>query len=75
VHQHDLARLQVGQDLARTVSADWPADAPSRSSESTAHMAQPMVGSWDVTGIAACLVIATGGIGLGAWGMRRRDVR
>jgi ABC-2 type transport system permease protein len=40
----------------------------------TAHMGQPMLGVWDPVGIVACLVIAFGGIGLGAWGMRRRDV-
>ncbi len=40
----------------------------------TAHLGQPMVGIWDVPGIVACVVLAAGGIGLGAWGMRRRDV-
>jgi ABC-2 type transport system permease protein len=41
----------------------------------TAHLGQPMVGRWDVAGIAACLAIAAVGIGLGAWGVRRRDMR
>jgi ABC-2 type transport system permease protein len=40
----------------------------------TAHLGQPMVGRWDVAGIAACLVLAAGGLALGGWGMRRRDV-
>jgi len=40
----------------------------------TAHMGQPMIGQWDVTGVVACLAIAVGGILLGAWGMSRRDV-
>jgi polyether ionophore transport system permease protein len=40
----------------------------------TAHMGQPMVGSWDPAGIVACVVLAVGGILLGAWGMSRRDV-
>ena len=40
----------------------------------TAHMGQPMIGQWDATGVVACLVIAVGGILLGAWGMSRRDV-
>ncbi len=40
----------------------------------TAHMGQPMLGTWDPVGIVACLAIAFGGIGLGAWGMTRRDV-
>lgn len=38
------------------------------------HMGEPMVGSWDVAGIIACLVLAFGGLGLGLWGLRRRDV-
>ncbi len=40
----------------------------------TAHLGQPMVGVWDPVGIVACLVLAVGGILLGAWGIRRRDV-
>jgi ABC-2 type transport system permease protein len=40
----------------------------------TAHMGKPMIGIWDPAGIAACLIIAVGGVALGAWGMRRRDV-
>ena len=40
----------------------------------TAHLGQPMVGRWDMTGIVACLVLAVGGILLGAWGIRRRDI-
>jgi ABC-2 type transport system permease protein len=40
----------------------------------TAHLGQPMVGIWDVPGMVACLVLAVGGIVLGSWGMRRRDV-
>jgi ABC-2 type transport system permease protein len=40
----------------------------------TAHLGQPMVGQWDVGGVAACLVLAVGGLALGGWGMRRRDV-
>ena len=40
----------------------------------TAHLGQPMVGTWDWAGIVACLVLAVGGLALGSWGMRRRDV-
>jgi ABC-2 type transport system permease protein len=40
----------------------------------TAHMGQPMVGLWDPAGMVACLVIGAIGLGLGAWGMGRRDV-
>jgi ABC-2 type transport system permease protein len=40
----------------------------------TAHLGEPMVGSWDAVGIAACLALAIGGVAIGAWGMARRDV-
>ncbi|HYM83961.1 MAG TPA: hypothetical protein VEY67_07415 [Candidatus Dormibacteraeota bacterium] len=40
-----------------------------------AHLGQPMIGRWDATGVVACVVIAVGGIALGAWGMSRRDVK
>ena len=41
----------------------------------TTHFGQPMVGHWDVTGVVAALVIAIGGIVIGAWGFNRRDTR
>jgi ABC-2 type transport system permease protein len=41
----------------------------------TAHLGQPMIGQWDPAGILACLVVAVGGVLLGAWGMTRRDVQ
>jgi ABC-2 type transport system permease protein len=40
----------------------------------TAHMGQPMIGQWDAFGIVASVVIAVGGILLGARGVTRRDV-
>jgi ABC-2 type transport system permease protein len=40
----------------------------------TTHLGQPMIGKYDPVGIVACIAIAAGGILLGAWGMRRRDV-
>ncbi len=40
----------------------------------TAHFGKPMMGEWDAAGVVACLVIAVGGILVGAWGMTRRDV-
>jgi len=40
----------------------------------TAHLGQPMIGVWDPAGVVACLVLATVGLALGGWGMRRRDV-
>lgn len=41
----------------------------------TAHLGQPMVGVWDVAGVVACLVLAIGGVALGALGFARRDLR
>lgn len=38
------------------------------------HMGQPMVGMWDVGGIVAYLVLAVGGLVLGAVGIQWRDV-
>lgn len=40
----------------------------------TSHMGLPMLGSWDWGGIAACLVLAVGGLIVSAWGLSRRDV-
>jgi ABC-2 type transport system permease protein len=40
----------------------------------TAHFGQPMTGQWDPVGVVACVIIAVGGILLGAWGITRRDV-
>jgi ABC-2 type transport system permease protein len=40
----------------------------------TAHFGEPMVGSWDLVGVVACLVLFVGGTIVGAWGIRRRDV-
>jgi ABC-2 type transport system permease protein len=40
----------------------------------TAHLGQTMVGVWDWAGIAACLVLALGGLAIGAWGFARREV-
>ena len=40
----------------------------------TAHLGEPMVGAWDGAGIVACLALAIGGLAIGAWGMRRRDI-
>jgi ABC-2 type transport system permease protein len=41
----------------------------------TAHFGQPMLGNWDPVGIVVSLVLAVGGVGLGAWGFARRDLR
>jgi ABC-2 type transport system permease protein len=40
----------------------------------TAHLGQPMIGQWDVSGVIACLAIGAGGILIGAWGVTRRDI-
>jgi putative exporter of polyketide antibiotics len=41
----------------------------------TSHYGQPMMGNWDAAGVIASIIIAVGGILIGAWGIRRRDVR
>jgi ABC-2 type transport system permease protein len=40
----------------------------------SAHYGLPMLGQWDVAGVVASLVIAVGGIAIGAWGFARRDL-
>jgi ABC-2 type transport system permease protein len=41
----------------------------------TSHFGQPMLGSWDHTGVIASVVLAVGGLLIGAWGFSRRDLR
>jgi ABC-2 type transport system permease protein len=41
----------------------------------TAHYGQPMLGQWNVAGIAASLLLGVGGVAIGVWGFRRRDLR
>ena len=40
----------------------------------SAHYGLPMLGRWDAAGIAASIVLAAGGVALGAWGFARRDL-
>ena len=40
----------------------------------SAHYGLPMLGQWDVAGLAASVVLAVGGVALGAWGFARRDL-
>jgi ABC-2 type transport system permease protein len=40
----------------------------------SANFGQPMVGTWDIRGVVASLLLAIGGLALGAWGIRRRDL-
>ena len=40
----------------------------------TAHLGEPMVGTWDGAGIIACVVLAVGGLVVGAIGISRRDI-
>ena len=41
----------------------------------TTHYGQPMLGVWDPVGIVASVVLAVGGVAVGAWGFQRRDLR
>jgi ABC-2 type transport system permease protein len=38
------------------------------------HLGQPMAGVFDPVGIVAAAVLAVGGLVIGAWGLRRRDL-
>jgi len=49
---------------------DWVADLALG-----AHYGKPVVGDWDVAGVVASLVLAVGGLVVGAVGLSRRDVR
>jgi ABC-2 type transport system permease protein len=40
----------------------------------SSHMGRPLVGSWDMGGMMVCVALAVGGLLLGAWGVRRRDI-
>jgi ABC-2 type transport system permease protein len=40
----------------------------------TTHLGEPLVGHWDGVGLAACAVLAVGGLAVGAAGLRRRDI-
>jgi ABC-2 type transport system permease protein len=39
------------------------------------HYGKPFLGEWDPVGILASLALAFGGLLVGAWGLRRRDLR
>jgi ABC-2 type transport system permease protein len=41
----------------------------------SAHYGEPMLGHWDPVGIVASLVLAFGGLLVGAWGFARRDLK
>jgi ABC-2 type transport system permease protein len=38
------------------------------------HYGLPMVGEWEVAGVIASVVVAIGGVAIGAWGFSRRDL-
>ena len=39
------------------------------------HLGQPIIGTFDGVGMAACVVLALGGVAVGAWGLSQRDLR
>jgi ABC-2 type transport system permease protein len=41
----------------------------------SAHYGQPMLGVWDPVGIVVSLMLAVGGVAVGAWGFGRRDLQ
>ena len=69
-----MAGLAIGVFLVDVLGPtlglpDWP-----QQLALTSHLGEPMLGTWDLGGIAACVALAVGGLALGAWGLRRRDV-
>jgi ABC-2 type transport system permease protein len=40
----------------------------------SSHYGEPMVGHWDVAGVVASVIVAVGGVLIGAWGFARRDL-
>jgi len=67
--------LTVGTFLISTFAPplklpDWVADLALPT-----HYGSPLVGDWDPVGVVASLVLAFGGLLVGAWGLSRRDVR
>lgn len=38
------------------------------------HLGQPMAGTYDLVGIVVAVILAVGGVLVGAWGLQRRDV-
>ncbi len=74
-----LAAPAVAIIVLATFVADLLGDAlrlpdPIRALALSTHMGRPMVGEWDLVGVAACVALAAGGLLVGAWGMRRRDL-
>jgi putative exporter of polyketide antibiotics len=70
-----VVALTIGMFLTGLLAAalklpDWVADLNLAN-----HYGQPLVGHWDAAGIVASLLLAFGGLALGAWGLSRRDVR
>jgi polyether ionophore transport system permease protein len=41
----------------------------------TSHYGFTMLGQWDLVGVGASIILAVGGVFVGAWGFRRRDLR
>ena len=67
--------LTIGMFLVGLLAAalklpDWVAQLNLAS-----HYGSPLVGNWDPAGVVASIVMAVGGIAIGAWGLQRRDLR
>jgi ABC-2 type transport system permease protein len=39
------------------------------------HLGRPMLGEYDVIGLAVCALLAVGGVVVAAWGLERRDLK
>jgi len=70
-----VAALTVGTFLISIFAValkmpDWVAELAL-----SGHYGKPFVGEWDPAGVGVSLVLAVGGLAIGAWGLTRRDLR
>jgi ABC-2 type transport system permease protein len=69
-----VAAVAIGTFLLDTLAPmlrlpDWVAQLAL-----TTHLGEPMIGTWDLTGVVACVTLASLGLVAGAWGTSRRDI-
>ncbi len=69
-----VAAVAIGTFLLDTLAPmlrlpDWVAQLAL-----TSHLGEPMIGTWDLVGVVACVALAGLGLAAGAWGMARRDI-
>lgn len=66
--------VAIGTFLLDTLGAALELPDPVLQLSLLKHLGQPMAGVYDPVGIVAALVMAIGGLLIGAWGLQRRDL-